>query len=105
MKEVLIVDTKDANRLAHIVGELFGCWSQIANSFESAESYFDQKFDVALIGEMDGRYGEIYSRVDADRKIVYTTNEALIKRCRREGIAAIKNTGHEESDLAGVLKE
>jgi hypothetical protein len=104
MKEVLIIDeTKNANMLAQVVGESFGCLPKIANSMESAEKYFNRKFDVAIIGEMDGKYREIYSRVNADKKIVYTKKDSLIEKCKLKGIEAHKNTGHEEMDLVGVI--
>jgi hypothetical protein len=105
MKTVLVIDEANtANLVAAVVSEVFGHESFCADSLEGAREYFDKEFDVAIIGRVD-RYKEIHSRVHADRKVIYTTDDYLIKKCGHEGIEAIKNTGHEENDLAGVLKE
>ena len=105
MKDVAVIDNvNNANILAQVVGELFGHWPYILNTVEEARGYSKQKFDVVIMGEMDGKYKEIYPMMKADDKSVYTSNENVIQECKKIGIRAIKNTGNFGRDLGGILQ-
>lgn len=75
-----------------------------AMTAEQAKKFYKKQFDVAIIDGLNGECFDIYTKINATKKVIYTGDDKIIEEAKQKGMKVNDKLNGLVSTLESILE-
>lgn len=102
IKNVLLVE--DDRGVLGFYGVIFSAYAVKSVFYEDSPDFPKENFDLLIVDGLEGKCWDVISKVSANKKVICSSDSALIPRAKEEGVIFLQKPAMNK-DLLSLLED